>query len=425
MEMMMNKNKLEGYAVYKDSGVEWLGEIPKHWELIRFKYISNIKKGKLPKKITGEHSLQLPPYMSMDYLRGGAANQWVVDKSAKVIEEGEILLLWDGSNAGEFIKSRKGVISSTVALISYSNINSAFIWFYSKVIERELKEKTIGMGIPHVNGLTLKNLITLLPSIEEQAQIAAFLEKKCTKIDKVVQQKEQLIELLKERKQIIIQNAVTRGLNPNVKMKDSGVDWIGEIPEGWEAFANRVLFNQRNESGHENLPLLSVSIHSGVSSQELADEDNIRGRIKIQDKSSYKRVSTNDIVYNMMRAWQGAIGAVTIEGMVSPAYVVVSPNNKINATFFEYQYRTNDGIEQMNRLSKGITDFRKRLYWDEFKQIRTIVPPINEQKEIVCYIQTQSQKIDVAISLQTKQIKKLKEYKQVLINEVVTGKVKV
>ncbi len=128
----------------------------------------------------------------------------------------------------------------------------------------------------------------------------------------------------------------------------------------------------------------------------------------------------------MMRAWQGAIGAVSIEGMVSPAYVVAIPNEKvINSVYFEFQYRTSLFIQQMSRFSKGITDFRKRLYWNEFKQLVTIIPSLFVQQEIVEFIETQSAKIDTSISIQQQQIAKLKEYKSTLIDSAVTGKIKV
>lgn len=417
---------MQRYEKYKDIDIEWIGDIPKSWRIIKYKFISKIKKGKMPNKITSMNLGNLPPYMSMEYLRGGDENQWVLDKSADIVNEEEILLLWDGSNAGEFIKSRKGVISSTVALVQYKNINKNFAWYLSKIVEDKLRQNTNGMGIPHVDGTFLKNLKLTLPAISEQQTIATFLDGKTFKIDQTVAIKQKEIELLKERRQILVQKAVTKGLDDTVKMKDSGVEWIGEIPEHWEVAKNKTIFKESKRPGEENLPLLSVSIHTGVSDNELSDEDNIRGKIKIEDKSNYKLVSKNDIVYNMMRAWQGAIGSVTVKkGLVSPAYVVATPSTKVFSKFFEYQYRTSLLIEQMNQHSKGITDFRKRLYWEEFKQIFTILPPFEEQVFIVNYIDEIEIKVSKAISIKQQEIERLKEYKTVLIDNVVTGRVRV
>ena len=413
------------YEVYKDSALELLGEIPEHWQQNRFKFIGSSSKGKLPKRIVSVELFNTPAYMTMDYLRGGYANQWVLDSSLEVIKSDEILLLWDGSNSGEFIKSRIGIISSTVALITFRGISKQFGWYFSSVIERRLRASTVGMGIPHINGQELLNCEVLIPPLSEQIAITGFLDHKTKQVDQAIAIKEKQITLLKERKQILIQNAVTRGLNPDAPMRNPGVDWLGEIPAHWQILANRAILKERVQPGEEGLPLLSVSIHTAVSTEEISDEENIRGRIKIEDKTKYNLVEPGDIVFNMMRAWQGAIGAVKIKGMVSPAYIIATPNKRIIPAYFEYQYRCPEFIQQMDRNSKGITDFRKRLYWGEFKQLMTVVPPIDEQKTIVTHIETQSTKIDQAISIQQQQIEKLKEYKTTLINSAVTGKIKV
>jgi len=190
----------------------------------------------------------------------------------------------------------------------------------------------------------------------------------------------------------------------------------------WEVVANRTLFKERVEPGQEGLPLLSVSIHSGVSADELPEDENVRGRVKIEDKSKYNLVKPNDIVFNMMRAWQGAIGSVRVKGMVSPAHIIAKPNNLLNTRYFEYQYRCPNFIQQMDRFSKGITDFRKRLYWQEFKQLKTVLPPKEEQTAIVNHIETQSATIDKAIALYEHQIDRLKEYKATMaMNSAIPG----
>ena len=224
---------MKKYDQYKNSDVEWLGEIPADWQIKRFKHISNVQKGKLPKKIVSTNDFNLPPYMSMEYLRGGEENQWVFDKDAKIIDENKTLLLWDGSNAGEFIKSRKGVISSTVAEIEFKNINNNFAWFYSKFLEIELRKKTIGMGIPHVNGTELKNISVALPPIEQQTAIADFLDDKTTKIEQAIAIKQKQIELLKERRQVLIHKALTKGINSKTEFHESGLGLIGKIPKHW------------------------------------------------------------------------------------------------------------------------------------------------------------------------------------------------
>ncbi|MBN4073398.1 restriction endonuclease subunit S [Mariprofundus ferrooxydans] len=429
--------KTQTYENMKDSGVEWLGEIPEHW---------------LIKKITHAYkdigSGTTPPSGNLRYYDGeinwlqtGDLTDGLIDKTSRKVT---LRALKDCSALKLFprkslVIAMYGATIGKVGLLNIETTTNQACCVIGSSIHMEMryafyefqgfKQVIISMGYgggqPNISQDLIKSLRLPCPPLPEQKAIADFLDRKTGQIDAAMAIKKKQIELLKERKQILIQNAVTQGLNPDAPKRDSSVAWIGEIPVHWRIFFNRTLFEERVEAGREGLPLLSVSIHSAVSNEEMADEDNIRGRVKIEDKSKYNLVQPDDIVYNMMRAWQGAIGAVRIEGMVSPAYTIAVPNELVDSSFFEYQYRSPIFIQQMDRNSKGITDFRKRLYWDEFKQLITIVPPIDEQIAIVAHIETQSAKIDQAIALNQQQIEKLKEYKTTLINSAVTGKIKV
>jgi type I restriction enzyme S subunit len=442
LEMIEQLTAMPKYEAYEDSGVKWIGEIPAHWG-------STSSKRLLEMPITdGPHSTpQLfdegIPFISAEAIKNGVINfdskrGYISEKdyqefSRKYIpQRNDVYMVKSGATTGRVAKvetDEKFTIWSPLAVFrsKQSTLQSSFLYYFlsspsfQKGIELSWSfgtQQNIGMGV-------LGNLPLCYPPLSEQTTITAFLDSKTAQIDQAMAIKEQQIALLKERKQILIQNAVTRGLSPDAPMRDSGVEWIGEIPEHWEILANRALFKERIEPGEDGLLLLSVSIHTAVSSEEIPEDENIRGRIKIEDKSKYNLVQPGDIVFNMMRAWQGAIGAVKVKGMVSPAYIIAVPNEKIVSSYFEYQYRCPEFIQQMDRNSKGITDFRKRLYWGEFKQLLTVVPPTEEQVAIVAHIEIESTKIDRAISLQQQQIDKLKEYKATLINNAVTGKVRV
>ena len=177
---------------------------------------------------------------------------------------------------------------------------------------------------------------------------------------------------------------------------------------GWISYRLSDIYTERKEPGNESLPLLTVSIHSGVSDGEL-DEDELPKKVKrIEDKSQYKRAATGDLVFNMMRAWQGAIGTVRTEGMVSPAYIVAKPNGKVYPPFMDYYMKAPRMVGMINRQSYGVTDFRKRLYWDSFAPIPCVLPPVREQKKIAEILATQ----DKAIELQGRKIEKLKRFKK-------------
>ncbi len=416
-------NNMPRYEQMKDSGVEWLGEIPEHWKIKRFKFLASVEKGRLPKKIVSNVDGDYPVYMSMEYLRGGDKTQWVLDKNVKTINEDEILLLWDGSNSGEFIKSREGVISSTVAHIQFLGLNKDFGWFFSFLIERQLRGNTIGMGIPHVDGFALTNSIVAIPPLPEQTAIANFLDQKTAQIDQAIALKQKQIELFKERKQLVIQQAVTKGLNPHAPMRDSGVEWIGEIPEHWEVKRVKNIFRLIIEPApiNNNHELLSVYTEIGVKPRkELEEKGN-----KASTTDGYWMVKKGDFIVNKLLAWMGAIGLSDYDGVTSPAYDILRPILDIDGRFFHLFFRTKFCTSELKKHSRGIMEMRLRLYFAEFGVIKIPFPSKDEQTAIVTHIETQSAKIDKAIDIQQQQINKLKEYKATLINSAVTGKIKV
>lgn len=408
------------YDAYKDSGVQWLGNIPNDWGIKRLKFLSSIKTG--DKNTEDKNDEGIYPFF---------VRSQIPEKINTYSFDGEaILTAGDGAGVGKVYHYINGKFDYHQRVYKFSNFKSVigkFIYYY--LLSNFYNVAILGTAKSTVDSLRLPLIqdfnITYPTDVLSQKKITDFLDTKIIQIDQAIAIKEQQIALLNERKQIVIQQAVTKGLDPNVKMKDSGVEWIGQIPEHWEVFANRAIFSERNESGRDGLPLLSVSIHTGVSDEEMDEDTNVQGRVKIEDKSKYILVKKGDIAFNMMRAWQGAIGAVSVDGMVSPAYIVAKPTERIDANFFEYQYRCPEFIQQMGRYSKGITDFRKRLYWDGFKQLSTIVPPISEQLKIIEFIKALNIQIETVVSVKTQQIQKLKEYKTTLINDAVTGKIKV
>ncbi|MCQ8118830.1 restriction endonuclease subunit S [Methylomonas rosea] len=417
---------LPTYEAYKDSGVEWLGEIPAHWWVVPLKHALSLTS----EKVSSRNSVL--KYYGMENIESWTGRfietESEVEGLANKFNENDILFGKLRPYLAKVALTENEGICSTEFLVYRTKKYAAHFFKYLLVSTdfiNVVDASTYGSKMPRANADFIGIQRLPIPNLSEQTAIATFLDCKAAQIDQAMAIKEQQIALLKERKQILIQNSVTRGLDPNIPMRDSGVEWIGEIPAHWEILANRALFRERIEPGEEGLPLLSVSIHTAVSSEEIPEDENIRGRIKIEDKTKYNLVWPGDIVFNMMRAWQGAIGAVVVKGMVSPAYIIAIPNEKIVSSYFEYQYRCPEFIQQMDRNSKGITDFRKRLYWNEFKQLLTVVPPIEEQTAIVTHIETQSVKIDQAIAIQQQQIDKLKEYKATLINSAVTGKIRV
>lgn len=193
---------------------------------------------------------------------------------------------------------------------------------------------------------------------------------------------------------------------------------LGLAPADWKRYTFGDIYTERKESGSEELPLLMVSIHSGVSDGEV-DEAELPKKVKrIEDKSQYKKAVSGDLAFNMMRAWQGAIGTVRTTGMVSPAYIVAEPNDKVYPLFMDYYSRTPQMINQIDRQSYGVTDFRKRLYWDSFAPISCTLPPIEEQRKIAAILTTQ----DKVIELKEKRLAEKQQQKKHLMQQLLTGK---
>ena len=193
---------------------------------------------------------------------------------------------------------------------------------------------------------------------------------------------------------------------------------LGLAPANWKRYTFGDIYTERKEPGDEKLPLLMVSIHSGVSDGEVDAAELPKQVKRIEDKSQYKKAVSGDLVFNMMRAWQGAIGTVRTTGMVSPAYIVAEPNDKVNPLFMDYYSRTPQMINQIGRQSYGVTDFRKRLYWDSFAPIGCILPPIEEQQKIATILTTQ----DKVIELKEKRLAEKQRQKKYLMQQLLTGK---
>lgn len=193
---------------------------------------------------------------------------------------------------------------------------------------------------------------------------------------------------------------------------------LGLAPTDWKRYTFGDIYTERKEPGDENLPLLMVSIHSGVSDGEVDAAELPKQVKRIEDKSQYKKAVSGDLVFNMMRAWQGAIGTVRTTGMVSPAYIVAEPNDKAYPLFMDYYSRTPQMINQIDRQSYGVTDFRKRLYWDSFAPISCTLPPIEEQQKIAAILTTQ----DKVIELKEKRLAEKQRQKKYLMQQLLTGK---
>ena len=416
--------KFEIYPKYKDSGVDWLGEIPTSWELRRLGTYFQERRTKVSDK----------DFAPLSVTKSGILPQ--LETAAKTKDGDNRKLVLEGDFVINSRSDRKG--SSGVAFqdgsVSLINIVMEPQGVYPPFCNYLLKGNAFieefyrnGHGIVADLWTTrydeMKNIKIGMPSEDEQIAIANFLDDKVSKIDEAIAQKERLIELLNERKQIIIQNAVTKGLNPNAPMTGSGIEWIGEIPEHWEVKRGKYLFTESDERSSKGTEqLLSVSHITGVTPRS---EKNVN-MFLAEDYSGSKICTEGDLVYNIMWAWMGALGVANCYGIVSPSYGVYSQKKgRFNSVYLEWLLRSTKYLEYYNKVSTGLHSSRLRFYSHMFFNMFIGFPPLGEQDDIVEKVHAKSDKIDKAVQQAIVSIDKLKEYKASLINSAVTGKIKV
>lgn len=419
-------NETNRYPAYKDSGIEWLGEIPAHWEVKRLKYAAQIIYGISPNEKTyndiGEGVVLVngPVEYSESEFGYTRSIKWTTDP-VKFAKKGSLLFCLRGSTTGRLNICHQDLAIGRGCASILSFENQGFLINVMLSLKDAIIDTFKGSTFPSVTSTDLNNYFVTIPPFPEQTIISQYLDEKCAKIDQALAQKAQLIDLLKERKQIMIQQAVTQGLNPQVKRKHSGIDWIGEIPAHWEVKMGKYLFREVSEKSQEGIEeLLSVSHLTGVTPRSEKDVNMFLA----EDYTGSKLCRKGDLVFNIMWTWMGALGIADRTGIVSPSYGVYRAfdPNAFNPIYLEALLKTSKYIEYYNKISTGLHSSRLRFYAHMFFNMKIGYAPREEQDEIVTHIETQSTKIDQAIALQQQQIERLQEYKASLINAVVTGK---
>lgn len=278
------------------------------------------------------------------------------------------------------------------------------LFVYYMYLKLDLKRFGTGSGVPTLNRNDVHDQKVCIPCSFEQSQIGTFLQN----LDSLITLHQRKYDKLTTVKKAMLQKMFPKdGADaPEIRFKG--------FTEKWEKRQLGDLYSERNERGNDSLQILSVSIHHGVSSGEL-DSDTLGKQVRrSEDKSIYKHVCFGDLVFNMMRAWQGAIGVVKAEGMVSPAYITAIPNEQVFPLFMNYCMRRSQIITQMDNLSYGVTDFRKRLYWDSFIRVLCLIPSVSEQAMIVDYFHN----LDSLITLQQRELDKLINIKKACLEKM-------
>jgi type I restriction enzyme S subunit len=407
--------------------MEWLGDIPEHWEVRRIKYLFNeINERSEDGK---EDLLSVSQYTGVtnktDKVEsGGMLTNALTLEGYKKVAIGDlvsnIMLAWNGSLG---FSPFNGITSPAYSIYRiYGENNNRYFHYLlrTELYKSEFKRNSSGVIESRLRLYTddFFNIESILPPLKEQTAIAEFLDDKTTKIDQAIAIKQQQIDLLKERRQILIHKAVTQGINPNVKLKDSGVEWIGMIPESWEVKRLKYLAN-----------LVSLKILSKNSSLEYIGMENILSwtgehvetNTEIDGLSNY--FNKGDILFGKLRPYLAKVFLANAEGICSSEFLVYRVQSDIYNWYLKQLMLSFEFIKLIDSSTYGSK--MPRANSDFIGNQLIPIPPKQEQKEISSYIENATNKIATAISLKEQEIEKLKEYKSSLIDGVVTGKVKI
>lgn len=436
----MNK-QFARYESYKDSDVEWLGQLPTSWYTLPIKAIFiERKEQNIPIKTTEILSLSMNKGVTLySEKEGGGGNKAKEDLTAyKIAHPNDIVLNSMNVIVGSVGLSKYyGAVSPVYYTIYIRNKNFYNINYFDKVFqnpnfqmslfglgngilikksESSNKLNTIRMRIPMEK---LNKVLLAIPPIEEQQQIADFLDQKTAQIDEAIAGKEKMIELLKEYRQVTINNAVTKGLDPNVPMKDSGIEWLGQIPAHWKVNKAKYELKKLSRKRVKN----DVTVVCSNSGKSIIKDEGDKGLISLT-QHDYQGVAVDDIMIHGMDTWHGAIALSEFTGDCTSVVHICDTKNNKNFIVFYLQSLAYNNIYKLisNGVRQNTSDFRS---WLKFGEVSLLVPPISEQHIIANHIKSKIKTVDFSISLKQSEIEKLKEYKATLIDSAVTGKIKV
>jgi type I restriction enzyme, S subunit len=422
---------MEKYPTYKDSGIKWIGEIPVHWKCDLLKrFIHNVKTGSTPQGAGDEYfdHKGLPWFTPSDFKNDIVmfdADKHLSNKgklSVKIFPSETILMIGIGGTMGKVsLSAVECSFNQQINAISTSeSINKKFLIYYLRAKRNDIFNTAKYTTLPILNQQETKRIQVIYPPFPEQQSIVTFLEKETANIDAYIKQCEQEINALNELKQAEIAQVVTKGLNPNAPMKDSGIAWIGEIPEHWECLKIRYLFKEKSQKGFPNEPILSATQKYGVIPQDLYEN-----RVVVVNKGleGLKLVEVGDFVISL-RSFQGGIEYAYYRGIISAAYTILRPSNTVNSNFIKFLFKSLPFIELLKTCVTGIRE-GQNINYDILRNNYLMLPPIEEQQQIVDYIESKTSKIEEYITTLKSEIVQMQEYKQRLISDVVTGKMKV
>lgn len=409
----------------KDSGIPWIGAIPENWKSKRFKYSGSFQKGKLPSN-TNDENIGLPIIGASEML-GKTPRQYSTDNSVPICNKNDILILWDGANAGLIASNLEGIISSTAA--SYTCHDKSFYWNYIyyllKSSEPYFKDKVFGTTIPHMNLSYIDDIPMLLPPFEDQKQIADFLDQKCGEVDEMVSLQEKIIEELKAYKQSVITEAVCKGLNPDAKLMPSDIDWIGKKPEHWKETKVKWIAKTNSGSTPKNISDSDNSVIIWIRTTDINDDVVFNSSIHLTQEelsSASCPILEKGTCVVAMYGGGGTIGKAGFLGCQATINQALC-SMEVNKSYFnKYLFYVLRAIRYYWMKYAVGTRKDPNINQEIVKNMIIPMPPFAEQKQIAEYLDQKCAEIDSLVAIKQQKIEELKDYKKSIIYEYITGK---
>lgn len=429
------------YPAYKNSGVEWLGQVPYGWEVTRLKNSIEAARNGVWGSDPDGSDLDLRCVRVADFDRprrsihdGNSTLRSISldDRKGRILEKGDLLL--EKSGGGEkspvgfvvlYDRDEPAVCSNFIArLVIQPGMDSRF-WayvhslFYSlRLTQRSIKQAT---GIQNLDHASYFNELIALPTDVEQRYIADYLDRETAEIDAFIEDQEELIALLAERRTATITHAVTKGIDSSIAMKDSGILWVGKIPHHWNLQRLWTLFDREKNVGYPDEQMLSVFRDHGV-----VPKDSMANLNKTaENRNIYQLVGPGWLVSNRMKAWQGSVGISSYRGIVSGHYICFRPKHSEHSSFLNYLFRSRAYAAGYNTISRGVRIGQAEIDNDEYRLLPVLLPPITEQRRIAQYLERETAEIDAAIREAREAIALSKERRAAVISAAVTGKIDV
>lgn len=416
----------------KDSGIEWIGQIPKDWVCCKVKNATSfVGSGTTPTSSNQEfYDGDISWIQSGDLYKAVAVESVEKKLTLKALKSFSALHIYRapfivmamyGASVGNTAFSKIDACCNQACCCIKNNefFNLNFMYYWLILAQIDFLGRAIGGTQPNISQEKIRNQHIVKPSLEEQQQIADYLDTQCSEIDATAEDIQKEISLLEDYKKSVITEAVTKGLNPDAEMKDSGIEWIGEIPKYWKVDKIKYHLKRNEPKNPGNAIVLSVYRDYGVIPKDSRDDNH---NVTSEDTSKYKYVKKGQLVINKMKAWQGSLAVSDYDGIVSPAYFIYDfIDEEYNHKYFHYLVRS-CYKEEFKRISGGIREGQWDLSPEGFSNTMVLLPSIEEQNEILDYILQKEMEIDPLIADKKRQLDILADYKKSIIYEYVTGK---